>query len=162
MSKLNLNNQFFEQTKARNNYDEVNLQETTREENHRKLIDYYTDMLIDKPTLKVAIADGNYVRTFNMNGTLSLKDKGIVYSSISGRDASDGKNFGNFSTISGKDVLGQAGVLFYGADGITYFVFPVPTEITDTKIIGEFYEIELNSGWTLIKKDDGNMEIVQE
>lgn len=82
-------------------------------------------MLINKPTLKVAIADSNNLEcTFNMNGTLTLEGHGIVYSNITGRDRSGGNNFGDFSTIDGKDELGKAGILDYEVDGIYYFVFP--------------------------------------
>jgi len=162
-SKLKISKKAFDQAKARNNFEEINKQETAREELQNKLISYYTELLINKPTLKVAITDfDNYGRSFNMNGTLKLKDKGIVYSSIRGRDKSAGKNFGNFSTIEGKDELGKAGVLSYEENGITYFVFPLPTGITDTKIIGDFFEIELNPNWKTVKKNDGNMEIVKE
>ncbi|MBK5193388.1 MAG: hypothetical protein JJE07_09260 [Flavobacteriaceae bacterium] len=162
-SKLKISKKTLEQAKTSNNFDEINKQETAREEHQNKLIAYYTDLLINKPTLKVAISDfDNYGRSFNMNGTLTLKDKGIVYSSIRGRDKSDGKNFGSFSTIEGKDELGKSGILSYKENGTTYFVFPLPTKITDTKVIGEFYEIELNTNWKLVKKDDGNMEIIKE
>lgn len=161
-SKLKISKKTIDQAKARNNFEEISKQETEREERQNKLITYYTDLLINKPTLKVAITDfDNYGRSFNMNGTLTLKEKGIVYSSIHGRDKSDGKNFGNFSTIEGKDKLGKSGILSYRENEITYFVFPIPTKITETKIIGEFYEIELNPSWKLIKKNDGNMEIVK-
>lgn len=161
-SKLKISKKTLDQAKSRNNFEEINKQETAREERQNKLIAFYTDLLINKPTLKVSITDfDNYGRSFNMNGTLTLKDKGIVYSSIRGRDKSDGKNFGNFSTIEGKDELGKSGILSYEENRITYFVFPLPTDITDTKIIGEFYEIELNPNWKLVKKNDGNMEIVK-
>lgn len=161
-SKLKINKKTFVQAKARNNFEEIGKQEAAREEGQNKLIAYYTDLLINKPTLKVAIADfDHYGRSFNMNGTLTLKNKGIVYSSVRGRDKSDGKNFGNFSTIEGKDELGKSGILSYEENGTTYFVFPLPTNITDTKIIGEFYEIELNPNWKLVKKNDGNMEILK-
>ncbi|MRM84002.1 hypothetical protein [Riemerella anatipestifer] len=162
-SKLKINKKTLDQAKARNNFEEINKQENAREEHQNKLIAYYTDLLINKPTLKVVIADfDNYGRSFNMNGTLTLKDIGIVYSSIRGRDKSDGKNFGNFSTIEGKDKLGESGILSCEENGTTFFVFPLPTNITDQKIIGEFYEIELNPNWKLVKKNDGNMEIVKE
>jgi len=160
-SELGINKKTLEQAKLRNNFDAIRQQETEREERQKKLITYYTDLLINKPTLKVAIADlKSYGRSFNMNGTLIL-NKGTVYSSIKGRDLSKGKNFGNFSTIEGKNKLGEAGILSYTENATTFFVFPLPTEITETKIKGEFYEIELNPNWKLIKKIDWNMEIVE-
>ncbi|MHC5200693.1 hypothetical protein [Myroides sp. LJL119] len=162
-SKLKIRKQALDQAKVRSNFEEISKQETAREERQNKLIAHYTDLLINKPTLKVAITDfENYARSFNMNGTLTLNDEGIVYSSIRGRDKSDGKNFGSFSTIEGKDELGKSGILSYEENGMIYFVFPLPTEITETKIFGEFYEIELNPNWKLVNKNDGNMEIVKE
>lgn len=159
-SELEFSEKTLKEAKARNNFDEIRQKEITREERHKKLITYYTDLLINKPTLKVAVADlKSYGRSFNMNGTLTLS-KGTVYSSIKGTDRSKGKNFGDFTTIDGKSKLGEAGILSYTENGITYFVFPLPTDISETKISGEFYEIELNPNWKLIKKNDGNMEIV--
>ncbi|MBL0739493.1 hypothetical protein JI750_21560 [Flavobacterium sp. GN10] len=160
-SKLTITNKRLELAKSRNNFDKINKQEITQAEEQKKLISYYTDLLINKPTLKVALADiDHYGRTFNMNGTLTLKDNGIVYSSIKGRDKS-GNNFGNFTTIDGKNQLGKAGILSYDKDGKTYFVFPVPFKIEDQKITNEFYEIELNPDWKIVKQNDGNMEIVR-
>ncbi|QES93657.1 hypothetical protein F0358_13485 [Empedobacter brevis] len=162
-SNLNISTKALTQAQARNNFDEINKQEIAREERQNKLIAYYTDLLFNKPTLKVAIDDfDNYGRSFNMNGTLTIKNKGVIYSSIRGRDKSDGKNFGNFATIQGKDELGKAGILSYEKNGTTYFVFPLPTTIAGTKITGDFYEIDLNTGWKVVKKSDGNMEIVKE
>lgn len=96
-----------------------------------------------------------------MNGTLTLHDKGIVYSSIKGRDKS-GNNFGNFATVEGKNQLGKAGILSYDKDGKTYFIFPIPSKIEGQKITSEFYEINLNPDWKIVKQNDGNMEIVKE
>ena len=161
-SILETNEQIIEQAKAKNNYEQIYEQEKAREENQNKLIEYYTDLLINKPILKVAVVDfDNFGLTFNMNGTLSIKNEGIIYSSIKGEDVSGGKNFGNFSTIDGTDELGKAGILSYEKEGINYFVFTLPIEIRDTKIIGEFYKIELNSQWKIVKHNDGNMEIVK-
>ncbi|KAF2082419.1 hypothetical protein [Flavobacterium sharifuzzamanii] len=161
-SKLTITKKQLQLAKSRNNFIEVNKQEIAREEEQKKLISYYTELLINKPILKVALTDiEHYGRTFNMNGTLTLNDKGIVYSSIKGRDKS-GNNFGNFATIEGKNQLGKAGILSYDKDGKTYFVFPFPSKIEGTKVISEFYEIELNPDWKIVKLNDDNMEIVRE
>lgn len=161
-SKLTINKKQLELAKSRNNFDEINKEEIARAEEQKKLIDYYSDLLLTKPTLKVALTDiEHYGRTFNMNGTLTLNEKGIVYSSIKGRDKS-GNNFGNFATIEGKNQLGKAGILSYDKEGKTYFVFPLPSKIEGRKVISEFYEIELNPDWKIVKQDDGNLEIVRE
>ncbi|UWY27372.1 hypothetical protein N4T20_16780 [Flavobacterium sp. TR2] len=160
-SKLTITETELESAKSRNNFAAIRKQEITREEEQKKLIAYYADLLINKPTLKVALTDiDHYGRTFNMNGTLTLNDKEIVYSSIKGRDKS-GKNFGNFTTIEGKNQLGKAGILSYEKNGQTYFVFPIPSKIEGKKIISEFYEIELNADWEIVKQNDGNMEIAK-
>lgn len=162
-SKIKINKKIVKRAKQRNNFDEIYKQEKEREEIQNNLIDYYTELLIDKPTLKAVINDfENYSRSYNMNGTLVLKHKGTVYSNIRGKDKSGGKNFGNFSTIKGKDKLGVAGILSYEKNGKNYFAFPLPIEIQDSKIIGEFYEIELNSNWKVKEYEDGSMEIVKE
>ncbi len=161
-SKLIITKSNLESAKSRNNFNEINKQEMEHESEQKKLTAYYTDLLLNKPTLKVALADiEHYGRTFNMNGTLTLNDKGMVYSSIKGRDKS-GKNFGNFATVEGKNQLGKAGILSFDQDGKTYFVFPLPSKIEGRKITSEFYEIELNPDWKVVKQNDGNMEIVRE
>lgn len=160
-SKLEVPEIELEQAKQRNNFEEIHKQEMKREEIQKDLVKYYTDLLIDRPVLRVAFTNDSYNRTFNMNGTLTLNDKGIVYSDIVGTDKSGGRNFGNFSTIKGKDKLGESGVLSYEKDNISYFIFPLPIEITETKIVGEFYIIDLNENWEVITKDDGNMEVVK-
>lgn len=161
-STLKINKKIVKQAKQRNNFDEIYKQEKQREKEQRKLITYYTNLLIKQPILKVAILDfDNYGRTFNMNGTITLKDIGVVYSSIKGTDKSDGKNFGDFSTLKGKDRLGVAGILSYEKNGKNYFVFPLPMTIKDSKVIGEFYKIELNSNWKVKKCENGNMEIIE-
>ncbi|MBO9584328.1 MAG: hypothetical protein J7574_09230 [Flavobacterium sp.] len=161
-SKLTISKNSLKSAKSRNNFNEINKQEMERESEQKKLISYYTDLFLNKSTLKVALADiEHYGRTFNMNGTLTLNNKGIIYSSIKGRDKS-GKNFGNFATVEGKNQLGKAGILSFDKDGKTYFVFPLPTKIEGKKITSEFYEIELNPDWKVVKQNDGNMEIVKE
>ncbi|MEN2489606.1 hypothetical protein AAYQ05_17515 [Flavobacterium sp. B11] len=161
-SKITINKKELESAKSRNNFNEISKQEIGREEEQKKLIGYYIDLLLEKPTLKVAITDiEHYGRTFNMNGTLTLSDKGIVYSSIKGRDKS-GNNFGNFATVEGKNQLGKAGILSYDKDGRTYLVFPLPAKIEGQKITNEFYEITLNPDWKIVKQNDGNLEIVKE
>ncbi|MFD2567057.1 hypothetical protein [Pseudotenacibaculum haliotis] len=161
-SKLNVSKKRLVLAQRRNNFTEIYEQEKQREEEQNKLIAYYTNLLIKEPTLKVPVSDfDNYGRTYNMNGTMTLRGVGTVYSSIKGRDTSKGENFGDFFTTEGKDVLGVAGVLGYEKDGKNYFVFPLPTKITDTKIIGQFYEIELNPNWKVIKQKNGNMQVVK-
>lgn len=143
----------------RNNYKEIHKQETERKIENEENINYYADIFITKPTLTVKLADSLYGRTFDMNGIIILKDRGIVYSMIKGVDGSK-NNFGNFATISGKEKLGVSGIL-YSFDGIK-FTFPLPITIEKNKIIGEYYEIELNKGWEVMKiNNKGDLEIVK-
>lgn len=142
------------------NYIAIHEQELVRKQENEKMLLYYTDMFVNKPTLKATASDGKYTCSFNMNGTLTLGDKGIVYSRVNGVDKS-GNNFGNFTTLSGKEKLGYSGVL--GLSGGLSFIFPLPQSIEGNLIKGEFYEIRLNPGWTVKKTNDkGDMEIVKE
>lgn len=143
----------------RNNYYEINKQEFDRKIKNEKRIKYYTDLFVKKPTLSVELVDSLYGRSFDMNGTIILKEKGIVYSMIKGVDGSK-NNFGNFSTIDGKEKLGFSGVLV-SFDGKKY-TFPTPVKIEKKKITGEFYYIELSEGWEARKVNKkGDMEIVK-
>jgi hypothetical protein len=147
--------------KKRNSYDSIHKEEAARKVINEKNIAYYTKMFFKKPTLSVLLADIHFAQSYDMNGTLSLKDKGMVYSSISGTDK-QGKNFGNFSTIEGKAALGISGVLKRHDDKNTWFIFPLPTEIKGNTIVGEHYTIELNPEWKVEKADEeGNLRIVK-
>lgn len=145
---------------ARSNYTEIHRQELNRKEENEKRIRYYTDMLINQPTLTVKLVNDTFSCSFNMNGTMTLEDKGTIYSRIKGEDRS-GKNFGSFSTIDGKDTLGFAGIL--GSADRRKFVFPLPISIEGNIIKGEFYEIRLSDGWKVQKMNGkGDMEVVRE
>ena len=145
----------------RNNYDAIHKEELARKVIFEKRIKYYTELLINKPTLQVTLVNREYSMSFNMNGTLVLKNKGIVYSGIKGRD-SDGNNFGNFVVDPEKAKLGVTGVLKSNEDDKTKYTFPLPIKIEGKKIVGEFYTIELNDGWKVVKKNaKGDLEIVK-
>lgn len=143
----------------RNNYAVIHEQELERKQENEKNLAYYTEMLVNKPTLKATVIDGKFSCSFNMNGTLALGDKGIVYSRVQGVDRS-GKNFGNFTTLAGKEKLGYSGVL--GLPGGLIYIFPLPQSIEGNLIKGEFYEIELHPGWAVKKiNDKGDLELVR-
>ncbi|MDA8993130.1 hypothetical protein N9F74_00780 [Flavobacteriaceae bacterium] len=143
----------------RNNYVEILQQEQNRKNEHEKIINYYKQLFIKKPKVSVKLANDQYRRTFDMNGTLILKCKGLVYSKIEGADVNT-LNFGDFSTLAGKEKLGVSGVLL-SFDG-TEFTFPQALKIEKNTIIGEHYRIELNEGWEVIKRNaKGDMEIVK-
>lgn len=153
------NNKNIELAKKRNNYQQIHKEEVERKKEIERIEKYYTEMFINKPTLSVEFVGQAYGLTYNMYGTLFFKDKGMVYSMMKGIDGS-GKNFGNFSTISGKELLGSSGILL-STDGNT-LTFPYPLEINGNKIIGEHYTIELNEGWEVAKDNKtGNMTIVK-
>lgn len=142
----------------RNNFKEIHKQELDRKIKNERIIKYYTDIFVEKPTLTVKLVDSLYGRTFDMNGTITLKDKGIVFSMIKGTDGSK-NNFGNFTTMV-NEKLGVSGVL-YSFDG-KVFTFPEPIEIKKNSVIGKYYEIELNEGWEVIKiNKKGDLEIVK-
>lgn len=142
-----------------NNYETIHQQETARKKAHDSQIDFYTDMFITKPVLRVSLADDHYSRSFDMNGTLVLGDRGMVYADIRGTDNS-GNNFGNFMILSGRGKLGETGIL--GAFDGRRFTFPLPYRIEGNKLVGDWYEIELHEGWTTQKVNaKGDMEIVK-
>lgn len=145
----------------RNNYDAIHREELDRKIIFEKRIKYYTELLINKPTLQVTLTNNEYAMSFNMNGTLVLKDKGIVYSGIKGRDL-DGSNFGNFVIDPEKAKLGVTGVLRSSESKKTTYIFPLPIKIEGRKIVGESYSIELNNGWEVrVKNKKGDLEIVK-
>lgn len=145
--------------RERSNYVQIHAQELRRKDEAEKLITYYSDMFVHQPTMTVLLSDSEYGRTFDMNGTVILKDHGIIYSMIKGMDNSK-NNFGDFSTISGKEELGESGVL-YSFDG-KRFTFPIPKEINENRIIGEHYEIELNDDWEVKNVNEkGDLKIVR-
>lgn len=154
---ISVNESLIAEANKRNNFTEINREETDRKLTNEKNIEYYKDLLSKKPTLSVKIADiDNYGRSFNMNGTIEVPNLGTVYSGIKGRDIS-GKNFGNFKTLETKSKLGEAGVLIT-TDNKIYFPMPFKTE--DNKLIGETYEITLNKDWKVEKiNEKGDYEI---
>ncbi|MFA5298039.1 MAG: hypothetical protein WC389_07505 [Lutibacter sp.] len=157
--KIKASNGKIKSAQQRNNYKEIHKQELDKKIENEKVISYYTDIFFKKPSLTVKLIDSLYGLTFDMNGTIILKDKGIVYSMVEGVDGSK-NNFGNFSTIKGKEKLGISGVLMSFVE--KKYTFPLPIKIEKNKIIGEYYIIELSEGWEVIKVNEkGDMEIVK-
>lgn len=145
----------------RSNYNTIHKEELERKENHEKNVSYYTKLFLDNPTLSVILIDKRFSKTFDMNGTLILKDIGIVYSELVGNDGSEGLNFGSFKTLEGKEKLGSSGILEVSKE--LKYVFPLPLQIDGSTIIGEFYEIKLNDGWKVEKRNErGDLIIVKE
>jgi hypothetical protein len=143
----------------RNNYDAIHKEELERKNINEKNIKYYMNMFVDQPTLKAKLTEKEYSQTFDMNGTLILKDIGVVYSMIKGADVNK-NTFGNFTTLSGKEQLGVSGVL--GSFDGTEYTFAKPDKIEGRKITGEYYEIELNDGWEVVKiNEKGDLRIIK-
>lgn len=151
----------FEVAKMRNNYVTIHKEETERKALFEKRTKYYTELLVNKPTLQVVLANKEYSMSFDMNGTLILKDFGIVYSGLKGKSLDD-NNFGDFEIDASKAKLGVTGILKSKENGKTKYTFPLPVKIEGKKIIGEFYEIKLNEGWEVRKMNaKGDLEIVK-
>lgn len=148
-----------QRARKRNSYEVIHKEELKRKTENEELIRFYTASLVTGPVLRVSFIKGtNYSMSFNMNGTLVLEGKGIVYSSITGFDVS-GKNFGNFRTLPGNDVLGKGGILC--SEDRLNLTFPKPVSIEGRMIKGACYEIELAEGWEVVKTNDaGDLEIV--
>lgn len=156
---LAVTNDLIKKANERNNYGAIHKEELDRKILFEKRIKYYKDLLVNKPTLQVSLVNSEYSMSFNMNGTLILKGYGIVYSGIKGT-ALDGSNFGNFIITPSKAKLGVTGILKSKQNGKTKYTFPLPMKIEGNKITGEFYEIKLNEGWKVRKKNaKGDLEI---
>ncbi|WP_318641382.1 hypothetical protein [Flavobacterium ardleyense] len=145
----------------RSNFATIGKEELEREENHKKNVLHYTNLLVDNPTLSVTLIDKRFAKTFDMNGTLILKDVGVVYSELVGIDGSGGLNFGSFKTLQRKEKLGTSGILEIPKE--LKYIFPIPLHIDGQTIVGEFYEIKLNKGWKVEKLNEkGDLIIVKE
>lgn len=157
-TEVNTSKRIIRCAQRRNNFESIHKEEIAKKLETEKIRNYYTDIFINKPTLSVSLSDSLYGRTFDMNGTITLKNKGIVFAMIKGVDGSK-NNFGNFTTL-GNEKLGVSGVL-YSFDG-KVFTFSEPIEIKKNSIIGKYYKIELNEGWEVIKiNEKGDLEIVK-
>ncbi|WP_091152311.1 hypothetical protein [Mucilaginibacter pineti] len=145
---------------SRNNFATINRQEVARKRDFDKKISYYTDLFEHYPTLSVLMTDSIYSRSYDMNGTVVLKDKGLVYSNIVGTDIT-GRNFGSFKMEADSVKKGLSGI--FGDFESHKFIFPLPVKIDGNKITGNGFHIQLNRGWVVRKKDkNGNLEIVQQ
>ncbi|WP_103069507.1 hypothetical protein [Aquimarina sediminis] len=145
----------------RNNFDLIHKEELEKKVKQEKLISFYTEMFMDKPTLSVTSIDPFYGRSYDMYGTLSLNPKETVYASIKGT-ANSKSDFGNFHIKDEVGKLGTTGVLGTWIEDLLKFSFPLPIQIDGNKILGEFYEIELNKGWEIIKTNvKGDLKIVK-
>lgn len=159
--KIFINETIISQAKTRNHFQKIHQEELKRKTSQEKLISFYTKMLIDKPTVSVTSIDENYGRTYNMNGTISLDENRTIFSSIKGT-AKSKEDFGNFYIKNGMGTLGTSGILGTWIGDVLKFTFPLFQKIEGNKIIGEFYVIELNEGWEVIKiNSNGDFEIVK-
>lgn len=141
----------------RNNYSDIDHQEQERKAEQQRLTNFYVDLFYDNPTLRVPIPKG-YSMTFNMNGTMVLDEKDIVYSWLKG-EATDKSQFGSFTTLPGKDQLGSGGIL--RIEEYNELVFPRPERMDGNKISSFNYEMTLNDGWKLEAVNDrGDMRII--
>lgn len=155
--EIALTNTHISQAKKRNNFEKIHQEELSKKTNQEDLINFYTKMLIDSPTISVTSIDEKYGRMYNMNGTISLDKDRTIFSSIKGT-AKSVEDFGSFHIKNGE--LGKTGILGTWIGDILKFTFPLPKRIEGNKIIGEFYELELNKGWVIVKiNDKGNLEI---
>jgi len=143
----------------RSNFKQIHQEEEARKEIAEKTIAFYNDLFFIKPSLSVKLKDSLYSTSYDMNSTLVLKDRGIVFPRITGTDGS-GKNFGNFKTLPEKEGTGVSGVLV-SATG-KKFTFPLPIKVEENKVIGETYQIELKEGWIVRKVNEkGDLEIIE-
>lgn len=143
----------------RNNFAEINQQESARKEKLEKLLAILKKEFIENPTLSVTLKDKYYAQAEAMASITILPGAGPVFRVISGWDI-NGKNFGKFKIFENDDET--AGVLRIRNGDLYTFVFPTPFKIEGNKITGKNYEIELLPNWTVRKKNKkGDFEIVE-
>ncbi|MDR6564104.1 MULTISPECIES: hypothetical protein [unclassified Arcicella] len=144
---------------TRRNYATIHEQELVRKTTFDHKIAWFKKIFSDKQVLTVKLAEDIYNRSFDMNGTLVLEGKGMIYTTITGTDIT-GKNFGSFKTTTIGTDEQPAGIL--ASFDSRLFTFPLPIKIEGNKIVGPNYEIVLNPEWTIKQTDSiGNMEIVK-
>jgi len=154
-----INEIIISQAEKRNNFKKIHKEELKRKTSQEDLVNFYTKILIDEPTLTVTSIDENYGRMYNMNGTISLDNNRTIFSSIKGT-AKSKEDFGNFYIKDGE--LGKTGILGTWIGDILKFTFPLPKRVEGNKIIGEFYEIELNPEWEVVEiNSSGDLEIIK-
>lgn len=147
---------------SRNNYEDIHYQELERQKDIEHKTAVLKKKLIESPTLSVSLKDKKYRKTMDMNGTLVLKDIGVVYTTLLKGVDTSGNNFGNFtfkakSSTSENEITGVLNTL----DG-TRFIFAMPIKIEGHIIKGEHYKIELNENWIVKQKNEnGDFEIVE-
>lgn len=153
-SEINTNEIILKQAQQRNDFKQLEKEETARKEENEKNSKYYNQILFEQPTLRINIKKG-YGMTFDMNSIFGLKGKGTVYTNLSGIDIKN-EHFGNFKL---KSEIGKGGAFI--PDDFSFIIFPLPEKIEKNIIKGKSYTIELNKGWKLKKLDKkGNLEIV--
>ena len=158
---LLLDEHLIEKAKERNNYPEIYLQETERKDIAERRVSALRRQLVEEPTLSATPIDMNFRRGYDANGTVMIDGAGMAYTTIvQATDVSGGKNFGSF-TFSAINYPEKITGILETIDGT--YIFPLPFRQEGNKIIGDTYEIVLNEGWVVKKKNDqGDFEIVKE
>ncbi|MFP2996599.1 hypothetical protein ABN763_11840 [Spongiivirga sp. MCCC 1A20706] len=144
------------EAKRRNNFNTIESEELEKKRKQDQLITFYSELFYKSPVVKVKLEKG-YAASYDMNGTMMLDDD-IVYSQISGQ-GHRAIDFGNFTTVTGKDRLGTGGILY--KKQLDEWWFPQPTYIKENVIRGDNYEIQLNSGWQIEKVKNTEDYIIQ-
>ncbi|MEO3402841.1 hypothetical protein AAFN85_03000 [Mucilaginibacter sp. CAU 1740] len=144
----------------RHDYNRIHKEELDRKAIFDQKTAWFTKTLVDAPVLHARLSTDTYSRSFDMNGTFVLQDKGTVYTAIRGTDIT-GKNFGSFQTTNTGTADQPAGIL--GSPDNREFIFPLPLRTEGSKLTGPNYELLLNPGWVVKPKGDkGNLEIVKQ
>ncbi|MFD0794719.1 TPR end-of-group domain-containing protein [Mucilaginibacter litoreus] len=149
----------FRAAAERHGYGRIHDEEMARKALFERCTAWFTKTLVEAPVLRATVVTDTYSRSFDMNGTFVLADKGMVYTTLRGTDLK-GQNFGSFQTTNTGDTDHPAGVL--GSFNGRQFTFPLPVKIEGNKITGPNYELILNPGWVLQKAGNkGDLEIVR-
>ncbi len=117
-------------------YDKISSYEIKRSETLQKLTDYCEARFIKNPTLTISLI--NYKFSYNPNDIIPFKNFGNVYAIIRINDS-----WGMLNVEKGGALLSKK---------MNQVTVPAPTEITDSIIKGNGWNLKLNKGWKAVRK----------
>lgn len=122
-------------------------EESKRQSKHLYTVDDYRDKFLEQPHLEIRLED--MIMSFNPNTLIPLdEDEGTVYPTIVLSD-----NWGVLTVTEGGALL---------RSDWRWVVVSIPTEITDKSIKGDGWSIELNKGYTVEKKLEGDYILIKD
>ena len=120
-------------------------EETKRDEINKKLISEYKTKFIEQPHFDIQLEQMQF--SFDPRNIMPLEDKGTVYPNIRITD-----KWGILTVESGALVSSDWKKVSLSK----------PTDISDKRIIGEGWSLELEEGYKLLKIEEGNYKLIKE